>query len=146
MGEGSLDELVDEIQEQIREEEERLYSERVREEAANPFHMMVLEEYDGCSSYTGQCGDTMKIFLKLEESEVKDASYITDGCGVTVAVGSILMKRIIGMRLEKVEMMTSQDLEEVVGRLPPENQHCPSLAVTALHMAIDDLYAQGVVQ
>jgi nitrogen fixation protein NifU and related proteins len=144
-GKDPLEELVKEIQEQILEEERQLYSPIVLEETRSPYHMYEMPDAHGTAMFTGVCGDTMWVYLKVDGKRIAEASFVTDGCGATVAVGSRLMKMVEGRGISDVLMMTDDDLVEELGGLPPENLHCASLAVTALYKAIDDLYAKGVI-
>lgn len=144
--EDPLEEFVKELQEQIMEEERRLYSPIVLEESRTPYHFYEMEDADGMAKVRGVCGDTMCIYLKVKEKRIIEASFITDGCGATVAVGSRLMKMIEGKELSDVLMITDDDLVKELGGLPEENLHCAGLAVSTLYKAVDDLYKKGVVR
>jgi nitrogen fixation NifU-like protein len=39
-----------------------------------------MTDADAHARVTGQCGDSMEIYLKFENGRVKEASYFTDGC------------------------------------------------------------------
>lgn len=140
-----LERFVREVQQAIDEEESRLYSPIVIEEASNPYRMGRMMDPDGSAVHTGPCGDTMEIFLRVRGEMVVDASFLTDGCGPTVAVGSRLMRMIQGRRVSELVQMTDDELTEAVGGLPPENLHCSALALTTLYKAVDDLYDKGVL-
>lgn len=144
--EDPLDKFVKELQEQILEEERRLYSPIVLEESKAPYHLYEMPDAHGMAEIRGVCGDTMRIYLKVRGETIVEASFITDGCGATVAVGSRLMKMIEGRELSDVLMLTDDDLIEELGGLPEESLHCASLAVSTLYRAVDNLYKKGVVR
>lgn len=137
---------IEEIQAMIVEEEERLYSPIVLEESRNPYHMWKMEDAHGWAQVQGICGDTMWIYLKVDGKTILEASFETDGCGATMAVGSRLMKMVEGLELADVLMMTDDDLVEELGGLPEDSLHCAGLAVSTIYKAIDDLYEKGVVE
>lgn len=141
-----LERFVRELQREIDQEERRTYSPIVIEEAFRPHNMRRMEHPHGRAVHIGPCGDTMEIFLRVEGEVIIDSTFLTDGCGPTVAVGSRLMKMIRGKRVSDALQMTDEDLTTEVGGLPPENLHCSGLAMTTLYKAIDDLYDKGVLQ
>ncbi|NIV36181.1 MAG: iron-sulfur cluster assembly scaffold protein, partial [Anaerolineae bacterium] len=51
---------------------------------------------DGHAALLGPCGDTMEIFLRLQDARIARATFMTDGCGPTVACGSMLTKMARG--------------------------------------------------
>jgi nitrogen fixation NifU-like protein len=141
-----FEEAIEEIQARIVEEEERLYSPIVLEESRNPYHMWKMEDAHGWAQVQGICGDTMWIYLKVGGKTILEASFQTDGCGATMAVGSRLMKMVEGMEIAEVLMITDDDLIEELRGLPEDSLHCAGLAVSTLYKAVDDLYAKGVVE
>ena len=79
----------------------------------------------------------MKISLNIENKKVKKACFWTDGCGASIACGSMLMKMIKGEPIDAVLAITSNNLVEMLGGLPKEHLHCTVLAVNTLHKAIE---------
>ncbi len=61
---------------------------------------------------------------------------MTDGCGLTVACGSMLTTMIEGLSVEEAQEITPQQLIEALDGLPAENTHCAKLAVDTLLKAI----------
>ena len=49
-----------------------------------------MEDADDFARETGPCGDTMEIWLKVKNSSIADASFLTDDCGTSIASGSIV--------------------------------------------------------
>jgi nitrogen fixation NifU-like protein len=141
-----LDRAIEGIQLKIIEEERRIYSPIVLEESRNPYNLRRMEDAHGWAQVMGSCGDTMLIYLKVNGRTVIGATFETDGCGATVAVGSRLMRMVEGMDITDVLMMTDDELIDELGGLPEESVHCAGLAISTLYKAVDDLYAKGVVE
>lgn len=76
----------------------RVYSEKAIEHAMNPRNVGRLEEADGIARIMGFCGDTMEISLKIENGEIRIAKFWTDGCGASIACGSVTTDLIRGKR------------------------------------------------
>jgi nitrogen fixation NifU-like protein len=83
-----LDDFVDQLQEQIYDEAKTALGTKGFERWLNPRYRGIIKNPDGYASITGACGDTMQIFLKLENERVTDATYQTDGCGSSTVCGS----------------------------------------------------------
>ncbi len=140
-GKSRFDRLVDEIQSHIREEEMSIFSETVLHEFDNPSNVGRLEDADGEGELKGPCGDTMWMFVRINEGKVAGVSFITDGCGATIACGSMLTKIADGKKIAEVLDLSSLELIEALDGLPNENLHCARLAVATLHRAIKDTEA-----
>ena len=97
----------------------------------------VIENPDAALAYTGPCGDTIKLFLKIGEDDVIDeAKFQYLGCPASAACGSILTQMIKGKTLLEAKKITEDDVLSALGSLPDEECHCAKLAVTTLHKTI----------
>jgi len=131
-----FDHMVADLQRQIIEQERALYSDKVIEEAHNPRNLGWMPEPDACGIVRGWCGDTMEIYLRLDRERIKEITFMTDGCGPSVACGSMLTRLVQGTSLEEAGKITPEDLLAALDGLPDENTHCAELAVNTLREAI----------
>ncbi len=131
-----FDRMVEELQQQIIEQERALYSATVIEEYHNPQNLGRMAEPDAYARVRGGCGDTMEIYLRLNGKKIKEAAFTTDGCGPTLASGSMLTMMVRGMSLEEAGKIGPEDLLAALDGLPEESVHCAELAVSALREAI----------
>lgn len=129
--------LIKDIQRKIEKEEESIYSKKVVDEYRNPVNFGIIENPDSQGVFKGPCGDTMKIYLKIKNQKITDASFWTDGCGASIAAGNLLTKMIIGLNLKKAEKITDKQLLKALDGLPEDHEHCSELAVTTLYKALD---------
>jgi nitrogen fixation NifU-like protein len=127
---------LEELQQKIEYEEEQAYSKIVIHEYRNPSNFGVLENPDAVGKIKGSCGDTMKISLKIENGRIIDARFWTDGCGATIACGSMLTKIIKEKTPQDANEISSSQLLEALESLPIEHQHCIILAINSLQNAI----------
>jgi len=109
-----------------------------RDHAANPRHYGPLEVFDGHARMTGPCGDTMEFWLLVRNGEVDKVSFITDGCGPSLASGSMAACLVEGQRVEDAAVLRQQDILEALGGLPEESEHCALLAANTLKAACED--------
>ena len=131
-----LEKLLDELQQKIEYDEKETYSKVVIRECRNPSNFGVLDDPDAIGEIKGPCGDTMKISLMVEKRRIKDACFWTDGCGATIACGSMLTKILKGKSLQEAKKYTSSQLLIALDGLPVEHQHCPILAINTLQQAL----------
>ena len=130
------------LQQALLERERELFSETVLQEARQPQNMGVMLDADGHALLLGPCGDTMEMFVRLHDSRIEAAAFMTDGCGPTVACGSMLTRMAPGKTLEEATAMEAADLILALDGLPPEHVHCATLAVHTLHQALEDCCSQ----
>lgn len=134
-----LDLWVAVLQEEILKREQALYSARVLEEARHPKNLGRLNHPDAHALVQGWCGDTMEIYLRLDGEWIQEATFMTDGCGPTVACGSILTTMAQNLTVDEASKIKPEDLLAALDGLPEENAHCAELAVCTLHEALADL-------
>jgi nitrogen fixation NifU-like protein len=128
--------LVADLQREIDEKERALYSAKVLEQVRNPQHLGRMEAPDAQAVLTGWCGDTMEIYLRLNGSTIQEATFMTDGCGPSVASGNMLTTMVQGMALDEADRINPQDLLAALDGLPEDSTHCATLAVNTLRQAI----------
>ena len=125
-------------EELIKAEMKKVYSETVVEHSMNPRNVGDIEDADGFAKVTGPCGDTMEIWLKVNSDTISDASFMTDGCGATIASGSMVTEMAKGRTVFHAQKITQQDVLNALGGLPEESQHCALLAANTLKEAVKD--------
>ena len=133
-----FDELTKKIEEEILEEERGIYTEKTLEEAHNPKNVGELEAPSGAARVTGPCGDTLQMHIKVEENKIVDCKFITDGCGASMACGSVVTELVKGKTIEEALTVEDKDVLSVLGGLPEENIHCSVLAMDTLRAALED--------
>jgi len=126
------------LQKKIEYDEEQIYSNIVIFEYRNPSNFGDIEKPDAIGMIKGPCGDTMKIALKIEKKRIKNVSFWTDGCGATIACGSMLTKMIKGLTIEEAADISRMKLIKALNGLPEGHLHCSKLAVDTLQKAIKD--------
>jgi len=88
-------------------------------------------------AYTGPCGDTMEVYLKIESNLIKDAKFQAIGCAGAFSSGSALMEMVKGNSLEEAEKITEEDIISFLGGIPKQKFHCACLAKRTLRKAIE---------
>jgi len=133
-----LDVFIDQLQGQIFDETREAYGETGFNRWRNPLYNGRLENPDASARVTGQCGDTLEMFLIFEEGRVKTATYTTDGCGASTVCGSFTAEMARGKTPDDLVGITGEDVLAAIGTFPKEDQHCAFLAVETLQAALEN--------
>jgi len=131
----------DELEEYIMADMRRTYTDTVIDHAMYPRNVGSMSNADGFGSVTGPCGDTMEIWLRVKEGKVVNATFWTDGCGTSIAAGSMVTELTKGMRATEALGITQQEVLDALGGLPEESVHCAVLAANTLREAVRDYLA-----
>jgi nitrogen fixation NifU-like protein len=126
------------FEELIKAEMRKVYSEMAIEHSMNPRNVGDMEDADGFAKVIGSCGDTMEIWLKVKNGTIASASFLTDGCGTSIASGSMVTELAMGRNVDEARKISQQDVLGALGGLPEESEHCALLAADTLKEAIKD--------
>ena len=113
------------------------YSEKAIDYYIRKLNVGVIEGAEAVDSYTGLCGDSMKVYLKVEKGVIRDAKFQAIGCAGAFASGSALTEMVKGKTLKEAEKLTEQDVIKDLEELPGPKLHCARLAVDALRKSIE---------
>jgi nitrogen fixation protein NifU and related proteins len=120
-----------------------MYSELVMEHFRNPRNMGSIEDADGVGEVGNpQCGDMMRITIKVKEGILEDIKFQTLGCGAAVATSSMVTEMAKGKSLDEAITISNKAVAEALGGLPPAKMHCSNLAADGLRAAIEDYRAR----
>ena len=84
-----------------------------------------------------ECGDVMKLQIKVENDRIIDAKFKTFGCGSAIARSSLATEWVKGKTLAEAQSIQNTDIVEELS-LPPVKIHCSVLAEDAIKSAIND--------
>jgi len=138
-----LERFARELQEQIMEKIKIQYSQVVIDHWQNPRNFRKIENPDGCAKVKGPCGDTMEVYIKINEETISECTFQTDGCGTTIACGSIATELTEGKSFtQALASVGSSEILKKLGGLPEADVHCALLAAETLRRALADYLYQ----
>jgi nitrogen fixation NifU-like protein len=117
------------------------YSEKVIEHYNNPRNMGSLDKNDP-EVGTGivgapECGDVMKLQIKVDQGVIVDAKFKTFGCGSAIASSSLATEWLKGRTVNEAMQIKNTDIVNEL-HLPPVKIHCSVLAEDAIKAALED--------
>lgn len=83
----------------------------------------------------------MEIYLRVRGDRIVNARFWTDGCGPSIASGSMTTELARGKTVAEARGIGRDDILGGLGGLPEERAHCALLAANTLHEAIRDYVA-----
>ena len=118
-----------------------MYSDKVIEHYTHPRNVGSM---DKSSSDVGtglvgapECGDVMKLQIKVENGVITDAKFKTFGCGSTIASSSLATEWVKGKTVDEALAIKNTEIVKELA-LPPVKIHCSVLAEDAIRAAISD--------
>ena len=130
-----------ELEQSVMKDMRQTYSERTIEHFLNPRNLGEIRGPDGFARITGPCGDTMEIYVSVRGDKVMNATFWTDGCGPSIASGSMVTELVKGKNIAEAQRINQNDVLHALGGLPEENLHCALLAANTLKEAVKDYLA-----
>ena len=114
------------------------YSAVAVDHAQNPRNVGPLDYWSGNARITGPCGDTMEFWLQVHAGRIQRGGFMTDGCGSSIACGSMTTELATGKTVDEACSIEQKDVLDALGGFPEEAQHCALLAANTLRAACDD--------
>ena len=122
------------------------YSPEILEHFSNPRNVGEIPDASGVGTIGDpECGDTLKIWIKVEDEHIADVKFKCLGCPAAIATTSAFTEHIKGMHLNEAVEVDAEKVEELVGGLPEVKRHCSVLGPAALYnAAIDYVFRETV--
>lgn len=140
--EKEVEEFIKKIQEQIYQDLRKVYGEKAIELLEKQLNRGRMENPDGYAKVTGSCGDTMEMFLRVQNEVIEDCCFETDGCGSTQICGSAATCLAQGKTIiQALGLISAENIIKYLGGLPESDVHCAQLAAETLRRAIADYLA-----
>jgi nitrogen fixation NifU-like protein len=138
-----IEKFARELQEQIIEQARKRYSETVIDHWQHPRNFRKIDNPDGYAKAKGTCGDSMEMFICMRNEKISDCAFQTDGCGTTIACGSVATELALSKNFtEALAVVSASEILKKLGGLPESDVHCAQLAAEALRRALADYLYQ----
>lgn len=116
----------------------------IEDHFANPRNVgeMVDAGGTGTAGSITDCGDMVKIFIKVDRDKLARVTFKTIGCPAAIASGSMTTELATDKTLDEAAMIASETVDAALGGLPKTKRRCSNLGAEALQAAIEDLISQ----
>lgn len=117
------------------------YNNIVIDHFMTPRNSGIIESYNAEGSYgDAGCGDSLTIYLRVENDIIVDVSFLVFGCVAAIATSSMVTEMVKGISLQKAVLLKEDDVTVALGGLPENKIHCSLIGVFALKNAIQNYY------
>lgn len=113
------------------------YNPIIMDHLTHPRNTGEMDAPDGVADVSNPaCGDTMRLFIKVEGERIVEATFLASGCGPAIAASSMTTVILKGKTIEEALRISRETVSEALGGLPLSKMHCALLAEKAIRRAI----------
>ena len=114
------------------------YSKTFLDHFNNPRNVGVIEGAEGVGTEKNPaCGDTMTLYLRMEDGVISEARFQTLGCSASIAASSVMTEIVAGKSISEARAITRHIIGEALDGIPPAKLHSAVLAIDTLNSALD---------
>ena len=141
-----------------------LYNELIKDHANNPRNCRLMEDATNqAPGFNRTCGDSLVLYLKVENNIIQDASFVGEGCQIFKASASLMTDRLKGKTTAEAEALfnafhevltTDVELSAELGKLAalggvrkfPMRVKCATLAWHTMKNALEESNAPATTE
>ena len=117
------------------------YSDQVIDHYNNPKNVGSLDK-NATNVGTGlvgapECGDVMKLDLKMKGDKIEDVKFKTYGCGSAIASSTLFVELLTGKTIDEAKQIKDKEIAKAL-ELPPIKLHCSVLAEAGIKKALEN--------
>ena len=114
-----------------------MYNPTVMDHFLNPRNVGEVPDADAIGE-AGEpnCGDTLRLTLKITGGRITDVRFRALGCGAAIASSSMATELLKGRTLDEARHFSNEEVVAALGGLPPAKIQCSVLAAEALRAAL----------
>jgi len=116
-----------------------MYNERILEIFKNPTNVGIVQSASGVGQYIDpETADNFKLYIKVENAKIVEASFKAFSGVVGVALMSTLTEMVKNLPVEDLTKITAKDLAEKVGEVDKYNKYLLNDCVEVLAATYKD--------
>jgi len=115
------------------------YSKKAIEYFKNKTNVGIIKNPTVSFVYKGNCGDTMKIYMKIVSNKIIDAKFEAIGCAGAFTAGSALMELVKNKSVANARKICEYDIVNHLGNVPEKKLDCIYLAVKTLEKTLNSI-------
>lgn len=93
-----------------------IYREKLLDHYNNPRNFGKLADADESVTLANvSCGDTITLYIKVEDNKISKVSFEGEGCAVAIACASMLTEWAIGKTIKEINDFSLEDFLDTIG-------------------------------
>ena len=119
-----------------------MYNQKILDIFKNPANAGGLHGANGIGkAISDDQKEVVKLYIKIDENQfIEEARFKTMGGVISIVASSVLTELITGKSLEELDLVTANDILEVLGEVEESKLYNVNLVIEALNLAIVDYY------
>ncbi|MFH0954662.1 MAG: SUF system NifU family Fe-S cluster assembly protein [Candidatus Micrarchaeota archaeon] len=115
----------------------QLFSDIILELYKNPLNKGELKDATNSAELGNpSCGDKVKIFIKVKNGKISDASFVGQGCAISTASASVVTEMIKGKTVKDALALKPQKLFAELGGVIQTRIRCATLGLSTMKKAL----------
>ena len=116
-----------------------MYSPQVIDHYKNPRNVGMIKDADGVGTMgTPASGEMIKLWISVHRGRIASARFKAFGCPTAIAASSVVTELVTGITIHDALKISNQQIDDVLGGLPPDKQRYAIDAQKVLKSAIND--------
>ena len=115
-----------------------MHEKKMKEMESRARHFGPIRDANGYANKRGECGDLAEIWLRIDGGRIRQASFMTDGCGWSSHCSNIAVSLVEGWKTAAAAELQAEQVLNSAGEVPDDHHHCAELAAQTLHLAIEN--------
>lgn len=116
-----------------------MFSEKVINLFANAENVGILNSATAVGVYTNDKNEVFKLYLKIEDGKIINASFKAYTGVIGVAMMSIYAEMLKGLTMEEAEKVTSEQVLEQIGNVGQKYEYLASDVLESYKVAIEEM-------
>jgi len=115
------------------------YSNKAVSLILNRTNLGCLENPTVCMSFESDCGDTLILYMNIQEDIIREVKFQYIGCVGLQSAAAALTLLLRNRSLSEAEMVSESDLVEFLSFIPDNKHDCVEFTIQALHQLLERL-------
>jgi len=117
-----------------------IYQEKLIDNYENPRNYGVIDDPSARARLENlSCGDSIEVFLKIQDEKIEDIKFSGEGCSVAIASMSVLSEFVKNKTIDDILKINLEKIVELLGvELTLSRLKCAGLGLETLKKAIGD--------
>lgn len=113
-----------------------MFNDTISEHFMNPRNTGELENPDYVIEIGNPiCGDTIHMFLRVENECITEVTYLAYGCSTSIATASIISEVVKDKTFNEISQYHREDVANWLGELEPAQSHCIDIGYSLIKEA-----------
>jgi SUF system NifU family Fe-S assembly protein len=113
--------------------DEQLYKAQIIDLFKHPHNKRMIPYTHSGSKYNTTCGDSIQVYVHVQNGTILDASFQGSGCAISTASAVLMLEHIKGMTIVQAQQLNFATVKELLGvSITDSRVRCATLVLDAL--------------